>query len=282
MNAVMYCKIPRVLPWESCDSHPSGSFYIYMLNQGYSGVLFALAVFVNNKTLVIPLALVELLIISNCTTTRRGCNCARQRWIYSLRLTPTICLLHHGFKTKCRLPMWEAFDGQHQTGRDRQWPNTCYPVSFGTKWACLASFHFGHSGFYNNLSQSSQGFRFQIVGFRKHWSTIHQRWIWDSLPAQCRLLKKPWSQCVKSVAIYKQKGMGQNLVFYLDCARWAILTARWAIMTARLSDMHGRIFCTCRIPALTPGEKRRCRYIAVCSSVLQSTCTIDSYLHLVT
>ena len=76
--------------------------------------------------------------------------------------------------------------------------------------------------------------------------------------------------------------MGQNLVFYLDCARWAILTARWAIMTARLSDMHGRIFCTCRIPALTPGEKRRCRYIAVCSSVLQSTCTIDSYLHLVT
>ena len=54
--------------------------------------------------------------------------------------------------------MREAFDGQHQTGRGRQWTTTRYQVYCGVERARLAplvisfhfSFRFGHSGFYNN------------------------------------------------------------------------------------------------------------------------------------
>ena len=42
--------------------------------------------------------------------------------------------------------MWEAFDGQHQTGRGRQWTTTRYQVYCGVERARLAplviSFHF--------------------------------------------------------------------------------------------------------------------------------------------
>ena len=128
-------------------------------------------------------ALVEMLIISNCAKTRRGCNCATTTrgcnsamWgrIHSLRLAPPItssnrmcvtivCLLHRGSKTnKCRLSMREDFDGQHLTGRGRQGTSTRYRVYCGVERARLArliisfrfAFCFGHSGFYNNPTES--------------------------------------------------------------------------------------------------------------------------------
>ena len=46
--------------------------------------------------------------------------------------------LYRGSKTKCRLPIREAFDGQHQSGRGRQWTNTRYRVYCGV----VSSFRF--------------------------------------------------------------------------------------------------------------------------------------------
>ena len=86
--------------------------------------------------------------------------------------------------------MQEAFYGQHQTGRGRQWSNTRYRVSCGAERARLArliiSFRFGHSGLQQpapNCCAAQAGCSHAYYDYQAH--SLCSFGSWGSIAAIC-------------------------------------------------------------------------------------------------